>query len=248
MILYVICQYIQCNIIYSYVYSFIKVCYNYIIMESIDLFLLNVETLVKEKNITKQAFCDELGFSRSSFVNWKNQSSIPNGDTVIKIADYFKVDPKWLLTGTIDLPEDNESKPSAIFERVYHLLLETTNTPDPDYHPVSDTQMKKMWKSVEKIISCYDLFNWQCNRIMPSYKQILELAEHFEKPFTYIANGIPEVPEYLNPCKVPESDYKDFKRFTTHKEFMYLFHNLSEDSMKIVEELVRYLFKKEHEE
>ncbi|MCR4626361.1 MAG: helix-turn-helix domain-containing protein, partial [Treponema sp.] len=240
---------ILCNILNYYIYIFIVKCDTInLIMDSIDLFLLNVESLVTERNITKQAFCDELGFSRSSFVNWKKQSSIPNGDTVIKIADFFKVDPKWLLTGEIDLPEKYESHPSAIFERVYHLLLEKTNTPDPDFQNVSVAQLIKMWKTVEKIASCYDLRNWQFNRIMPSYKQILELAEHFGKPFTYIANGISEVPDYLNPCKVPEAEYNDFKRFSRHKNFMYHFDCLSKSSMKIVEDLVNFLFKKEHEE
>lgn len=212
-------------------------------MDSIDLFLSNVELLVKERNISKQAFCDELGFSRSSFVNWKKQSSIPNADTVIKIADFFKVEPKWLVTGSIDMPEDMKSWPSSVFERVYHLLLEETKIPNPDYHPVSVEQSFLIWEPVKKIVSCYDLFNWQFNRIMPNYKQIVELAEHFGKPFTYIANGIDEVPEYLNPCKVPADEYEDFKRFKQYKSFMYYYHNLYKPDQKYILTMVQRLLR-----
>ena len=214
-------------------------------MDAIDLFLSNVESLVREHNLSKQAFCDELGFSRSSFINWKKQSSIPNGETVIKIADYFKVDPKWLVTGTIDLPENSSSQPASIFDRVYKLLLEETKTPNPDYKPVAEGKMAALYKPVEKIVSPYDLFNWQNNRIMPSYNQLLNLAEHFGKSIFYIAEGISDVPEYLNPVKVPEDEYKDFKRFKAHKKFMYKFHNLSKDGIKVVENLVDYIFNKE---
>lgn len=214
-------------------------------MDAIDLFLSNVESLVREHNLSKQAFCDELGFSRSSFINWKKQSSIPNGETVIKIADYFKVDPKWLITGTIDLPENSSSQPASIFDRVYKLLLEETKTPNPDYKPVAEEKMAALYKPVENIVSCYDLFNWQNNRIMPTYNQLLKLAEHFGKSIFYIADGTSDVPEYLNPVKVPEDEYKDFKRFKAHKNFMYKFHNLSKDGIKVVDNLVDYIFNKE---
>lgn len=214
-------------------------------MDAIDLFLSNVESLVREHNLSKQAFCDELGFSRSSFINWKKQSSIPNGETVIKIADYFKVDPKWLITGTIDLPENSSSQPASIFDRVYKLLLEETKTPNLDYKPVAEEKMAALYKPVENIVSPYDLFNWQNNRIMPSYNQLLKLAEHFGKSIFYIADGTSDVPEYLNPVKVPEDEYKDFKRFKAHKNFMYKFHNLSKDGIKVVDNLVDYIFNKE---
>lgn len=215
-------------------------------METTDIFLTNVESLVKEHGISKQAFCDELSFSRSSFINWKKQLSIPNGETVIKIADFFKVDPKWLLTGEISLPENQNAMPSKVFDRTYRLLLEETGIPDPDYHKITDQQAEALWKSVENIVSYYDLLNWQFDRIMPTYRQIFDLAEHFGKPITFIAEGIDEVPDYLNPCKVPENEYKDFKRFKAHKDFMYKFHNLSKDGMKVVDSLVDYLFNKEH--
>ncbi len=243
-ILHRICQYILCNILNYYIYIFIVKCDTInLIMDSIDLFLLNVESLVTERNITKQAFCDELGFSRSSFVNWKKQSSIPNGDTVIKIADFFKVDPKWLLTGEIDLPEKYESHPSAIFERVYHLLLEKTNTPDPDFQNVSEAQLIKMWKTVEKIASPYDFNNWKRNRILPSYHQIFALAEFFAKPITYISDGISEVPEYLNPCKVPESEYNDFKKFEQYKDFITCYDCLYKPDKKYISTIVQRLFR-----
>ena len=222
---------------------FYNILYNFAMN---DLFLGNVECLVKERNISKQAFCDELGFSRSSFVNWKNQSYPPNGDTIIKISSYFKVDPKWLVTGEIDIPEKQTSWPSSIFERVYHLLLEETKTPNPDYHKISIQQAEYLWQPIEKIASCHDLINWQFNRIMPNYHQILELAEHFGKTISYIADGIEDLPAYLDPCKVPEDEYKDFKRFKAHKNFMYKFHSLSNDGMKVVDSLVDYIFNKEH--
>lgn len=208
--------------------------------------VLQIDKLLSERNIKRQPLCDSVGITLQAISNWKKQNSLPNTETVIKIADFFKVDPKWLVTGQIDLPKNEKSEPSKIFDRVYHLLLEETDIPDPDYHKITGQQAEALWKPVENIVSYYDLLNWQFDRIMPTYRQIFDLAEHFGKPITFIAEGIDEVPDYLNPWTVPENEYKDFKRFEAHKDFMYKFHNLSKDGMKVVDSLVDYLFNKEH--
>lgn len=62
-----------------------------------NIFIKNVEKLVRNAGISKQKFCDDLNFSRSSFVNWKRQSALPSADTVFRIADYFNVEPKSLF-------------------------------------------------------------------------------------------------------------------------------------------------------
>ena len=204
-----------------------------------------IDGLIYERNEKRQDLCDSIGITLQAITNWKKQNSLPTAETVIKIADYFKVDPKWLITGTIDLPENSSSQPASIFDRVYKLLLEETKTPNPDYKPVAEEKMAALYKPVENIVSPYDLLNWQNNRIMPSYNQLLKLAEHFGKSIFYIADGTSDVPEYLNPVKVPEDEYKDFKRFKAHKKFMYKFHNLSKDGIKVVDNLVDYIFNKE---
>lgn len=189
--------------------------------------------------------CDEIGISLQAITNWKKQNSLPIADTAIKIANYFKVDPNWLVFGSIELPDDINSWPSAVFKRVYNLLMEETGVPDSDYHYVSSEQMEQLWKPVEKIISYQELCNWENDRIMPTYKQILELAKHFSKSFAYIADGTTEVPESLEPCKVPLNEYNDFQRFKEYKPFMYKYHCISKDGMDIVNKLVDYIFDRE---
>lgn len=46
--------------------------------------------------------CKELGFSNATATKWKN-GSVPKGETLKKIADYFQVSTDYLLTG------DNQS-------------------------------------------------------------------------------------------------------------------------------------------
>ncbi len=69
------------------------------------VFLENVLQLLGKANISKNKLLTDLKLGKNSFVNWESRGTIPNGETLSKIADYFDVTVDYLL-GT-------ESKPSA---------------------------------------------------------------------------------------------------------------------------------------
>lgn len=60
-------------------------------------FLETTLQLIKENNISKNKMLTDLGLSKNSFVDWENRGTIPNGDTLIKIANYFNVSIDYLL-------------------------------------------------------------------------------------------------------------------------------------------------------
>lgn len=213
--------------------------------KQIDCFLRNVETLVSERALSKQSFCDMLKISRSSFVNWKSKASIPNGDIVSKIAEFFAVDPNWLIYGYIkNLPSNYDSTPAAVFERIYNLLLEETKIPNPDYHEVSEEDQVKIWKPVSNIISWFELHNWQFNRILPTYRQLRDLANHFNKPISYIADGINEsIPDYIETYKVPKMEYDNYKKYEAHKTLIWSYDALYAPDKKYIAQLIKRLFR-----
>lgn len=168
---------------------------------SLEIFIQNVETLVRERNTSKQSFCDSLGITRSSFINWTKQTGVPGADIVIRIANFFGVDPSWLIGNDIVNSNDYESTPERIFHRVFNLLLKETGIPDPDYHEVTDDQYEILFAPVADIVSKYDLLNWKHNRIQPNIKQVERLAGCFNTTILFIAHGIRE--------DLPEQDYKN---------------------------------------
>ena len=44
-----------------------------------------------EKGLTKVALAKELGFNHVTLVNWENGKRMPDVETIIQIANYFKV-------------------------------------------------------------------------------------------------------------------------------------------------------------
>lgn len=58
-----------------------------------------VDTILKEKNLKRQALADSIGVSLQSFTDWKRRNSIPAGDILLRIAKYLNVSLEWLITG-----------------------------------------------------------------------------------------------------------------------------------------------------
>jgi transcriptional regulator with XRE-family HTH domain len=72
------------------------------------MFLDVLNKLINEKGITKNKMLTDLHLGKNSFINWSERGTIPNGETLTKIASYFGVTVDHLLAN----PEINKS-PSA---------------------------------------------------------------------------------------------------------------------------------------
>ena len=64
--------------------------------------------------------CRELGFSSATATHWKN-GSIPNGEALIKLSQYFGVSTDWLL-GLADIPTN--AMPEDKWKQVLNQLSE----------------------------------------------------------------------------------------------------------------------------
>ena len=62
-------------------------------MNFLDVVLL----LIEKEGITKNKLVLDLGISRNSFNDWERRGTIPSGETLVKIADYFDVSVDYLL-------------------------------------------------------------------------------------------------------------------------------------------------------
>ena len=60
-------------------------------------FTERLEKIIKEKGITKNKMLKDLNFGTGTFATWKKRGTIPNGDMLSKIADYFNVTTDYLL-------------------------------------------------------------------------------------------------------------------------------------------------------
>ena len=60
-------------------------------------FLERLTLLMEQKGVNKSTLCTQLKISQNSFVNWNNRGTLPSGETLIKLAEYFNVTTDYLL-------------------------------------------------------------------------------------------------------------------------------------------------------
>jgi transcriptional regulator with XRE-family HTH domain len=62
-----------------------------------------LEPFLAERKMTQKDLADIAGVTPPSVFEWKNEGTLPRADTAIKIADYFNVSVKWLITGVDEI-------------------------------------------------------------------------------------------------------------------------------------------------
>lgn len=96
------------------------------------VFLENVLQLLGKANISKNKLLTDLKLGKNSFVNWESRGTIPNGETLSKIAAYFGVSIEYLLGSEQPSAAEevknsikNESSPTSAAREALHKKLES---------------------------------------------------------------------------------------------------------------------------
>ena len=75
-----------------------------------ECFVERLESILKEKGITKTELANKIGIRRPTLSEWKKNGAIPAGDVCVKIARYLDVDVEYLITGVHkDTNEEKEN-------------------------------------------------------------------------------------------------------------------------------------------
>lgn len=79
------------------------------------MFLTRVSALIESRGITRNRLLLETGINTNAFQNWEKRGTVPSGDVVAKLADYFHVSTDYLLGRTDDpAPVGDGAPPSPL--------------------------------------------------------------------------------------------------------------------------------------
>lgn len=76
------------------------------------MFIEILKKLMHDKGISNNKLLTDLGLNKSSILNWEKRGTIPSGETLQKIADYFNVSVDYLLGNT----DKKEKSPAAEYD------------------------------------------------------------------------------------------------------------------------------------
>lgn len=82
------------------------------------MFLERLQNLIADKKITKNKMLADLNLGKNSFVNWQNSGTIPNGETLSKIADYFGCSIDYLI-GITDFDDETNRCYCEVFSNYF---------------------------------------------------------------------------------------------------------------------------------
>ena len=89
------------------------------------MFIEKVKELLKEKGITKNKLLTDLQLGKNSFVNWESRGTVPSGEVLAKIANYFGVSVDYLLGN-----EEQKAAPASEDAELAELLEELKTRPE----------------------------------------------------------------------------------------------------------------------
>lgn len=91
-----------------------------------------IKQLRKENKVSMASLGKSIGTDSANISNWENDKRIPGGKFIIALSDYFNVSTDWLLKGTIELNDHEQS--SFFSEDSNHLHSFVANLPKENQH------------------------------------------------------------------------------------------------------------------
>lgn len=111
-------------------------------------FIERLNTLMKQKNISKAFLTKELHIGKNQIKYWEDNNTIPDGTTLLKISDYFDVSVDYLL-GKTDKKNKATPEEQPISPKQKLLLDVSADMTDED---------------IKKLIEYADLLNLRHNQ------------------------------------------------------------------------------------
>lgn len=115
-------------------------------------FLDRIDSLIEERGITRNILSKEIKeLNHNSFNAWQTRGTIPSGEIISKIADYFNVSTDYLLGKTdnpapINTQKEHLTLPSDVQE--FYDLLTNIGVKEPN-KPLSEKTKERLFKLVE---------------------------------------------------------------------------------------------------
>lgn len=124
-------------------------------------FVEKLDCLIKQKGISRNQLLSEVDLGRNSFVNWSNRGSLPNGETIATLAQYFNVSADYLLGLDANPNRQNkqtsDKKRTSIHDRAFDFVKYRVGWEDAEFMfeaaeiPIEDSEYKMPLKVLKWI-------------------------------------------------------------------------------------------------
>lgn len=206
-------------------------------LSGIDL-INRIDTVLKEKSLTRKELCENLGILQGTMATWKTKNIFPPVQTLSKIADELEVSLDWLIAGYpgfgVDKETFGEYSREAVRERIYKSLIGKDELP-------SEEELAKIHaeNKISFPISYQALKNWAKGRISLDMYFFQQMAYKLNTNLQYLLTGQEDkLPKDFDPVL--------FKAARENANSVHCLYNLSDDKKQIVSDMLNKLMELEH--
>lgn len=139
--------------------------------ETNDYFVENLETLLKENNLTKKEFAKEIDMSYVTVVAWLNGRNYPNNDISDKIASYFKISTYELFAKDMEVNDIVRTANKNILRSVFSFNLTQI---------LEQKDIAKNNIAFRINVSSSTFWKWTTGRSLPNSEELDNLCEDLE--------------------------------------------------------------------
>ena len=105
------------------------------------IFSANINLLMKERGLTRKKACNDLGIKYTTFCDWINGRTLPREDQLVKLGNYFGLEPGDLLV------EMNSDDLQVQRERLNGYAMSARRLPMDLLSTLSDDQITELIRS-----------------------------------------------------------------------------------------------------
>jgi len=97
-----------------------------------------LKSLREERGIKQEGLAETLGLSQSAVSGWEKENKVPEVETLVRLADLYDVDLRWLVTG--DGVRDRRDPPVAAIrlETIRLIAAPAFDATEPEAHAMLD--------------------------------------------------------------------------------------------------------------
>ncbi|SCY61494.1 Helix-turn-helix [Lachnospiraceae bacterium XBB2008] len=118
------------------------------------LFARNLCYLMTENNKTRRQMCDDLKIKYTTLCDWVNGRSIPHEDQLLRLTDYFGIDPGDFFSESVVRDKDAEERRFRKYSESRRLSMNTLNhMTDDQIRELIDSGFRFEHKTLEEYIN-----------------------------------------------------------------------------------------------
>ncbi|GEM_PF-6400495 len=204
------------------------------------IFVNKLDDLLKEFNISRKDFSEQLNLNQTTIAAWKTRDIIPNVELLVQISQLLEVSLEWLVTeispANINDFQKTVTLRRSIRKRIYERIAELQKIESADNEKTHNLFFKSFPNLTYRL-----LYNWAEGRADLKEYVLTDIAYSLGIDMSFLINGTRK-----EKIKVENFDKILFLAAQRNQNDLYCLDNLTGKRRQLAKDMLNQLMELEH--